>query len=254
MKKKPKTSWGKVAKWYDELLEKSPDTYQAKVILPNLLRLLEPRAGQALLDIACGQGFFTRALAARGASATGADISSELIALAKRASPASIPFHIAPADKLAFAKNKSFDTALIVLALQNIENLDGVIAEAARALKPGGRFLIVLNHPAFRIPGRSSWNWDEAAQAQYRRVDAYLSESRAKIEMHPGDDPGVHTISFHRPFQVYMKALAKHGFVIARLEEWNSHRRSQPGPRAKEEDRTRKEFPLFLCLEARLLP
>ena len=68
--------------------------------------------------------------------------------------------------------------------------------------------------------------------------------------MHPGKDPRVTTLSYHRPLQVYMKELAKHGFVLAGLEEWISHR-AEKGPRRDAEDRARKEFPLFLMLSAR---
>jgi hypothetical protein len=38
---------------------------------------------------------------------------------------------------------------------------------------------------------------------------------------------------------------------VTMLEEWNSHRKSEPGPRAKAEDLARKEIPLFLCLVAK---
>ena len=55
--KKKKTSWGKVATWYDEYLEGEKDSYQRQVILPNLVRLVAPRKGLRVLDIACGQGF-----------------------------------------------------------------------------------------------------------------------------------------------------------------------------------------------------
>jgi hypothetical protein len=50
--------------------------------------------------------------------------------------------------------------------------------------------------------------------------------------------------------QFYFKALRKAGFLVSRLEEWNSQKKSQPGPRADAENRARKEFPLFLALEA----
>ena len=117
-------------------------------------------------------------------------------------------------------------------------------------LKPTGKLFLVLNHPAFRIPKQSSWEWEEKNKAQYRRINEYLSESKIKIEMHPGDNPEEKTISFHRPLQYYFKLLGKNGFAVNRLEEWNSHRKSQPGPRAKAEDKARKEIPLFLFLEA----
>ena len=62
--------------------------------------------------------------------------------------------------------------------------------------------------------------------------------------------PSATTISFHRPLQVYFKSLAKHGFLVRRLEEWVSHKQSQRGARGATEDRARKEIPLFLMMEA----
>ncbi len=251
--KKPKTSWGGVAQWYNKLLEESLDTYQGRVILPNLLRLVDPQPGETIIDIACGQGFFSRALAHTGAKVIGADISKELIALAKKKSPPNIEFHVAPGDKMSFIASGGADKVIVVLAIQNIENFADVFAECRRILKPSGRLHIVMNHPAFRIPEHTSWAWDEKTNSQYRRVDAYLSESRAKIDMRPSQkhsDKPSFTISFHRPLQAYMKALAKNGFAITKLEEWISHKKSSPGPRAQQENRIRKEIPLFLYLEA----
>ena len=111
---------------------------------------------------------------------------------------------------------------------------------------------MVLNHPAFRIPKHTYWGWDESVGVQYRRADSYLSESREKIDMDPGkiDQYKRITVSFHRPLQVYMKALAKFGFAITGLEEWISHKASQPGPKADAENKARKEFPLFLMVKA----
>ncbi|MEK7170532.1 MAG: class I SAM-dependent methyltransferase [Patescibacteria group bacterium] len=268
---KKTTSWGKVAGWYDEMLGDS-DTYQEKVILPNLTRLLQLKRGLRVLDLACGQGYFSRAFAAKGAGVTGADISPELIKKAREHSPKEINYLVAPADKLTGLKEKSFDAVTIVLALQNIQNLDGTLAECRRVLDKCGRLLLVLNHPAFRIPKKSEWGFDEKTQMQYRRVDAYLAEAHANIQMPPrlnaaqgrvdrtnsnkfvlGKSGGVTTASFHRPLQLYVKALAKNGFAVTRLEEWISHRTSEPGPRAAAEDKARKEIPLFLFLEATAL-
>lgn len=245
---KASTSWGIVASWYDEMI-RDKDSYQNKVILPNLLRILRPQKGQTILDIACGQGFFSRAFAEAGAKVIGADISPELIALAKRQVPQA-EFHTTPAHNLPFLKNASVDTATIVLALQNIENVHDVFKECARILKPNGRLLLVLNHPCFRIPKQSSWGFDEKEKVMYRRLDEYLSESKVKIQMHPGQNPNEQTLSFHRPLQFYFKSLGKHGFSVTRLEEWNSHKKSEPGPRAKAENQARKEIPLFLFLGA----
>jgi len=244
---KRETSWGHVADWYHEHVSESPDTYHEKVIKPNLLRVVGDVRGKHVLDVACGQGFFSRALESAGAMVTGVDIAPELIAIAKKLGPQSITYLAAPASRIPLPE-ASFDSATCVLALQNIKDLSGALAQVSLLLKKGGSFVVIINHPSFRIPRHSAWGFDPDANIQFRRVDAYLSESSHPIQIHPGSAPLVTTMSYHRPLQLYIKELAKHGFVLAGLEEWISHRTSEKGPRAEAEDRARKEFPLFLML------
>lgn len=296
--KRKNTSWGHVAHWYNALL-KEEGTYQKEVILPNLLRLMDLKAGEIVLDLACGQGFFTREFAKFAAKVTGVDISPELIAIARelsghgqspshgptshlsengqrepppRSGPGSgnrarsvgpkegaftggqIEYVVSSADNLGFLSAETIDKAALVLALDNIENVRGVFTELRRVLRPSGAVYIVLNHPAFRIPRMSSWGWDEKAKILYRRLDGYMSESTCKIQVHPGARPDVYTITFHRPLQWYFKHLTNCDFCVTRLEEWISNRKSQPGPRAEAENTARKEFPLFLFIEARPFP
>lgn len=244
------TSWGKVADWYGTHLEQD-DTYHSKVILPNLLRMFAVKKGERVLDLACGEGFFSRELAKAGGVVTGADIAKELIAKAKAKGGAT--YAVAPAHALSFAKNGIFDAAVCVLALQNIENLPATFKEVRRVLARGGRFVFVLNHPAFRVLKRSSWGWDEASKTQYRRVDGYLSAAKIFVDMHPGAPKATRTISYHRSLQDFFKALSGAGFAVTRLEEWVSHRASGKGPRQAAEDAARKEIPLFMALEVRNL-
>ncbi len=248
------TSWEKVAGWYDDHLEQEKDTYHAQVILPNLTRILALTGSERVLDLACGQGFFTRAFAGASKSIIGTDLSPSLIRFAKEHSDKKLQYEVADASKLTFAKEGIFDIVLCVLALQNIEKLTETLKEARRVLKPEGRFIFVLNHPAFRIPKRSFWGFDELKDTQYRRLDSYLSGSKEKIDMTPSKETQKKfTYSFHRSLQDYMKALRAAGFAITRLEEWISHKQSQKGPRARAEDHARKEFPLFLCIEVKPL-
>lgn len=243
-----KTSWGHVADWYDSHL-KEAGTYQRDLILPNLMRLMNIREGDRILDLACGQGFFSREFHKAGGSVTGADISKELIEIARQSSPPDIRYVVAPADRLTPLGDGIFDKVALILALQNIDNARGVVQECRRVMRPQGHLYLVLNHPAFRIPRYSRWGWDKETGVQYRRIDRYLSESAAKIQMHPGNRPDEYTLSFHRPLQSYFKHLCNAGFYVTRLEEWNSDRKSRPGPRAEAEDRARKEIPLFLFIE-----
>ena len=247
-----KTSWGGVADWYDDVVN-GPDSYQKNVLMPNILRIINPQKGMIIFDIACGQGYFSRAFAQNGATVIASDISPELIKIGEQHKSVGITYHVSPGDKAPFLTDASVDVVVIVLALQNIENLYGVIGEAKRVLKPGGRCVFVINHPAFRIPQKSDWGWDEKIAKQFRKVFSYMSDDSISIDMTPGEKNSAKkkkTISFHRPLQSYFKAFAKHGLAVTRLEEWISHKKSQKGPRSIEEDRSRKEIPMFVCIEA----
>lgn len=247
------TSWNNVASWYDELL-KNDESYQAKVILPNLLRVLDLKKGEQVYDLACGQGYFANVFAHVGANVVASDLSKNLIETAKKNSKEKINFYISPAHRAQFLKDGSIDTIVIVLAIQNIENVGEVFAECSRVLKKDGRIVLVLNHPAFRVPQGSDWYFADGVQS--RIINQYLSESKIFIDMTPGEKnpkKKIKTITFHRSLQYYMKLLAKNSFAITRLEEWISHKQSGTGPRQVAEDKARKEIPMFMCLEVKKL-
>lgn len=245
--KKNNTSWGSVADNYDLVVE-DIDGYHKGVILPNIIRLLNLKKGEKILDLACGQGFFSGEFSMKGALVTGVDISPELISIAKRKYPA-VDFFVSSAENLSFLESGFFDKITITLAIQNIENIKKVFDECYRVLKKDGELFIVMNHPAFRIPKKSFWGFDEEKNIQYRRIDSYLSETKERIDMNPGDKiDKKFTLSFHRSLQFYFKILKNSGFFVTNLEEWISNKVSQDGPRKKAEDRARKEFPIFMFI------
>ena len=249
---KKDTSWGKVAKWYNTLLEEGGDTYQEKLIKPNLMRILSPKRGEAILDLGCGQGYFSRVIGEGGARVVGIDVATELINIAKSQAGKNETYSVQSAEKLSSFDNSKFDAAICVLTLQNIKNLSAAILEISRVLKKGGRAVIVLNHPAFRVPTQSAWGFDEASKIQYRRIDSYMSEISQAVDMTQGIadvKKKKFTMSFHHPLQVYFKAFAKAEFAVTRLEEWTSHKTSDKGPRKAAEDKARQEIPLFMCVE-----
>ncbi len=150
---------------------------------------------------------------------------------------------------LPISKN-DFSHAIMILALQNVQDPKRVFHHVCEHLKSGGKFLIVINHPCFRIPRQSSWGVDEAKKTQYRRIDRYLSPIEIPIQAHPSkSERSTLTWSYHLPLSNYVNGLAEAGFVITRLEEWSSDKVSQ-GKAAKMENRSRSEIPLFAALLA----
>jgi ubiquinone/menaquinone biosynthesis C-methylase UbiE len=251
----PSTAWENVAGWYDQLLEGRGNDHYHEVILPGALRLLEPRKDMKLLDIASGQGILCRRLAELGVNCTGIEASPSLVEAARtRSRGTPLRFEVGDARELDKLDLSGFDAASCIMALSNIDPLEPVMRGVAGALKPGGIFVWIITHPAFRAAGQTSWGWDSNSNTQYRRVDGYLSPGQKQIDMHPGKKASgaapVTTWTFHRPLQSYIAAMSRAGLLVDRLEEWPSLRASTSGPRAAEENRTRREIPLFLGVRA----
>ncbi|HEY4254808.1 MAG TPA: class I SAM-dependent methyltransferase [Chlamydiales bacterium] len=242
------TSWDKSDAWYDSIVGEKGHYYHQSVIFPEALRLLQIRSSTqaSLLDLGCGNGVLARQLPAQ-IEYTGVDLAKGLLDAAKRETKRGV-FLLSDATKPLPIEKKDFDIACFILSLQNMEDGQGAIIQAATHLKSKGQLLIVLNHPCFRIPRQSSWGIDEEAKLQYRRVNRYLSPLKIPIQTNPGKGAASeNTLSFHHPLSTYTTWLQSSGFAIKAIEEWRSDKKSE-GHKAKMEDRAREEFPLFLAI------
>jgi len=249
-KPNPKTtSWSPVAKWYTGIVGEGGHYFHEHVIIPSLKNLLDPKGGESVLDIGCGQGVYARTLA-HNVEYIGIDSSKELIAEAKKLTKnVKQVYYVADATKGLPVPEGSFDHAVCILAIQNMRDGESAIGHIGSALKNGGDVVIVMNHPSFRIPRQSSWGKDEAQKLEYRRVNRYLSPIEIPINAHPGLSDSPMTWTYHQPLEYYVKALKNAGMVITDLEEWTSDKVSV-GKAAKGENRARAEFPLFLAIRA----
>lgn len=249
----PKTSWENVGVWYQTLVGEEGHYYHRKIIMPGVVKLLNIDSQKAahILDLACGQGIAARYLPPE-LSYTGVDASPSLIKFAKQQPSNRRTFMVGDATKELPLAKRAFSHALVILALQNIEEPKHVLANAAKHLQQQGSLLLVLNHPCFRIPRQSSWGIDDSKQLQYRRIDRYLSPLKIPVHMEPSKKgQSAVTWSFHHPLSSFFQWLSETGFVIEAVEEWASDKVST-GKMAKIENRARKEIPLFMAIKARL--
>lgn len=244
-----KTDWDSVAQWYTKYLQEDTDSYHAKVIVPNLMRLLGDLEGKKILDVGCGDGSIATIISEKAKLVDAFDGSTFLINEAKK-KKGKVNFFVHDARLPISQKHGVYDHVICILAIQNIDNLHAVCKNIADALPSGASFSIVTSHPAFRVPQESDWYYSDARKAQGRVVYNYLSEKKITIALEPSKKNSAHTYTFHRPLQVYMKCLSNAGFMIRRMEEWTSHKASEKGPRRAAEDQARLEIPMFLYLEA----
>lgn len=246
--------WEGEAKQYNELVGERGHYYHEHVVLPSSLGLLNLQKDSSVLDLGCGQGVFSRAIP-KTVSYLGVDAAKSLIDFAKRLDKNPLHnFQALSATRPLKGIKSDFTHAVCVLALQNMEYPDHVIKNASDHLQKDGKFLIVLNHPAFRIPRQSGWldrrSLSEGGGEQKRWINRYMSYLKIPITMHPGQKSGATTISYHMPIGSYTRMLKNSGFVIEAMEEWTSDKKSV-GPKGKTENRARAEFPLFLAILAR---
>jgi ubiquinone/menaquinone biosynthesis C-methylase UbiE len=249
--------WDQVAGWYDKLVGDKGSDYHRNVILPAAMRLLAPKAGEKVLDLCCGQGvLIPLLLEAKVARVTGVDASPRLIesAGARFRNDKRVELMVADACAPGPWADGSNDAAACIMAVHDVPDLPAMARQVAAALKPGGRFVAIFMHPCFRIPQQAHWGWDEGRKLQYRRVDRYGVPQEIPIVTHPGQGGGDTTTFYHRPVGEVLTAFGQAGLAITVCEELFSHRRSQPGPRAKGENRAVKEFPVFLAISCVRLP
>ena len=200
----------------------------------RFLDLLPPPGGR-VLDVGCGEGRLPRDLKARGYDVIGCDASETLIGHAREADPHG-EYHVANGAALPF-DDASMDLVTAFMSLQDMDDLESAVSEAARVLVPGGRLCAAIVHPinsAGRFQG-------QAFDAPFVISDSYFEvrEYRDTVER---DGLRVTFASMHRPLEAYIDALGAVGFVIEQLAEVPDDS-DPPGSRWR-------RLPLFLELRA----
>lgn len=127
-----------IGKTYDTTRKADP------FIVQKLMHHLQAKAQQKYLDIGCGSGNYTGALAAQGLHMEGIDLSMEMLSKARKKHP-NINFHEGDARHLPFL-DQSYDGATCILATHHIRDIESAFQEAARVIKHG-RFVIFTATP-----------------------------------------------------------------------------------------------------------
>lgn len=203
--------WDANAKWWKDTFTDGADREYEIEILPLVAAELFGR--RRIVDIGCGEGQVARRLAADGAAIVGVDPSGEQLKNALVESRNEIAYVQAIGEALPL-RSRSVDAAVCCLVIEHTLDTDAVLAEAARILAPGGRFLLLVNHPAFQGPG-SGFVDDQILDEHYWRVGPYLKEQWVIENV----DPAVSLGFSHRPLSRYINPVVDAGLVLTRLIE-----------------------------------
>ncbi len=118
-----------------------------------ILRWLDARPGEVVLDIGCGDGGYTAQVARRGARVLGIDIHPRWLPFAQRCrSSERCAFALMDAEEMDLA-DASFDKVMSLCVIEHFGRDEAVLEHVARVLKPGGLFVFSadsLSNPGIR--------------------------------------------------------------------------------------------------------
>jgi ubiquinone/menaquinone biosynthesis C-methylase UbiE len=199
-----------IADWYDREFQPEPLESEAWQML---VRLLGEPCG-SLLDVGCGTGSYSAALAERGWDVTGVDVSEDMLRRARargvrtvRADAASLPFEAA-----------SFDAAVSVFTSTDVDDLAAVVREIGRVLRPEALLVHLSVHPCFVGP-HSKYDPEtgipELHPGWYRRVGRYTESPgvwrESGVRMRVG--------ATHLPLGLFLQTFVDVGLRLERIEE-----------------------------------
>lgn len=219
-KRSSKTYWGKVAKSYDKLIGETGDKAHSLVINPIVLDFLGDLKGKIVLDAGCGNGYWSRRLAQRAKKVVGIDFAEELIKIAnsKPFSP-NLEFRQGNLKELE-CPDSEFDIALCNMVLMDVDDLDKVIGELARVLKPNGVLVASIIHPCFENPPNTTALKDKKGRKIGILVKHYFKTGLVVDAKQKWDDRHEYQ-HYHYTISNYLNTFSKHNLYVDLTSEPN---------------------------------
>ena len=226
LNRRAREQWDAKAEFWDVLHGYEGNQFHQLLVGPSAEKLLGVKAGESVLDVACGNGQFSRRLAELGAQVTATDFSAALIERAKaRTKSDSVSYKVVDATdeaQLLALGIGQFDAAVCNMALQDIADIAPLFRAVRRLVKQGGRFVFTISHPAFNMVDtvfaeeRAEVNGD-IAYTRMLKQKTYLTESAIEGSGAP-NEPNPH-LYFHRPLHTLLNAAFSGGWMADGIEE-----------------------------------
>ena len=220
-------AWDRLAEWWDDKIGDGNE-FQDYLIEPPTERMLALKAGEQVLDIACGAGRFARRMASMGAIVTAIDQAERFLNRARertRENRDRIEYPQRDATDraaiLSLGKGR-FDAAVCTMALMDMSSITPLISALPALLKPQGRFVFSVTHPVFNsgTARHIAEEYEHDGETMVKSgitITDYAEPFCYKGLGIPGQPEPQHY--FHRPISLLFNTCFKYGFVLDDVEE-----------------------------------
>jgi 2-polyprenyl-3-methyl-5-hydroxy-6-metoxy-1,4-benzoquinol methylase len=192
------------------------------IIDPALWELIGDVNGLKVLDAGCGNGYFTRKLARKGAKTMGVDFSQTFIDYCKKKEEnekLGCEFNQASLVDLNEINSNEFDLVVSNIVMVDVSEYEQAFKEIGRVIKPNGRFVWSNTHPVFarssafelKLPSDTR----RREERRYKIIDRYFESGAMQVQWF-GETP---IWQFERTLSEYSKGLKEAGFVITEIVE-----------------------------------
>lgn len=211
-----KLIWDENAEFWDHCMGDESNEFHRKVVRPKVNELLHPKAGDFILDVACGNGNYSAYMAEKGAHVVACDYSDKMIELAKvrqeRYKDKIDFFTIDATDEMqlkTLKKDRKYNKITSLMAIMDISNIVPLFQTIHEFLEDDGIFVFATQHPCF-----------------VTLTDKYLSSHYYLGEAIQGQ-PQLQTY-YHRSLQEIFNVCFENDFIIDGFFEESYNQNENP--------------------------
>lgn len=232
-----KLRWNTVANYWDEYMGINSNQFHRELIRPYTEQLLHVDSSSYVLDIACGNGNFSRRLNELGATVVAIDYSEVMIERAKKRTEetANITYHIVDAldtEALMQLGASRYTHAVSNMALMDMSDIRPLITALSHLLKKDAYFVFSIPHPCFQTPTTKKLDAvfdDDGQLISTPSIQLYDYLTPTAYTEYGLRQQSVPTYMFHRPLNYYMALLFEAGFVLDGFVEPSFEQRKEKG-------------------------
>ena len=205
--------WNALAEIRAKQLYHHNDVSMDYVLKPLIFKMASNANFSNVIDLGCGTGYLTRALAQKSDYVTGIDLSETSIAIAKRYNEdiSNVVFKSVAIEDYSSKYQQQFSLAVANMTLMDVVSLEAVIKSVREILQENSYLVITITHPYF-------WPlyWNYAHKEWFNYKEEIAVEGNFNISL---NNTTYKTTHIHRPLEMYINLLCSNGFTVEKLYE-----------------------------------